>query len=105
MATKKVEYLEHARKRADNLMRRLSADGRCQGWWRAGDTGERPFFHAVEAGFPIVALCRFLDVEKRDPMRRKVIAALRAAVDFELGITSEVNNPFGYARQYVKAVG
>ncbi len=104
IATKNAEYLEYARKRADKLVRRLSADERYRGWWRADDTGDRPFFHAVEAGFPLVALCRFLDIEKQDPMRQRIITALRASVDFELGITAEVNNPFGYARQYVKAV-
>jgi hypothetical protein len=103
-ATKKSDYLEYARGRAQNLVARMSADDRYKGWWRADETGSRPYFHAVEAGFPMVALCRFLDVEKQGPLRQKVIAALRASADFELGITSEVNNPFGYARQYVKAV-
>lgn len=104
IATKKVEYLKYARNRANNLIQRLSADDRYKGWWRADDTGNRPFFHAVEAGFPLVALCRFLDIEKQDANRQRMIAALRASVDFELGITAEVTNPFGYARQYVKAV-
>ena len=82
----------------------MSTDDRYKGWWRADDTGDRPFFHAVEAGFPIVALCRFLQIEKQDPNRQRIITALRTSVDFELGITTEANNPFGYARQYVKAV-
>jgi hypothetical protein len=102
--TKKIAYLEYARKRADNLIKRMSADDRYKGWWRADDAGNRPFFHAVEAGFPLVALCRFLDIEKQDAGRQRVIRALQSSVDFELGITAEVNNPFGYARQYVKAV-
>ena len=50
-----------------------------------------------------MALCRFLDIEKQETLRREVIAALRLSVDFELGITAGVNNPFGYARQYIKA--
>jgi len=104
MATNKIEYLEYARNRADRLCHRLSSDDRYQGWWRADDTGDRPYFHAVEAGFPLVALCRFLEIERQDAMRQKTIAAIRKAVDFELNITDEVNNPFGYARQYVKAV-
>ncbi len=104
VATKKASYLEYARGRANNLIARLSADERYKGWWRADDSGGRPYFHAVEAGFPVVALCRFLDIEKQETLRRKVIAALCASVDFELGVTGEVNNPFGYARQYVKAV-
>jgi hypothetical protein len=104
IAAKKTEYLASARARADRLVDRLSHDDRYRGWWRADDKGDRPFFHAVEAGFPLVALCRFLQVEKEGSRRQKIIAALRASVDFELGITGDVNNPFGYARQYVKAV-
>jgi hypothetical protein len=104
IATSKVAYLEYARGRAKNLIDRLSDDDNCRGWWRADDKGDRPYFHAVEAGFPMVALCRFLEVEKQDAGRQRIIAALRASADFELGITDAVNNPFGYARQYVKAV-
>jgi len=104
IATNKNEYLEYARNRANHLIDRLSSSDNYKGWWRADDSGDRPFFHAVEAGFPIVALCRFLQIEKQDPIRQKIITALRSSVDFELGITAEVNNPFGYARQYVKAV-
>lgn len=104
IATKKAAYFEYARGRAQNLVARLSADEQYKGWWRADDSGVRPYFHAVEAGFPIVVMCRFLDIEKQDPMRQKVIAALRASADFELGVTDGVNNPFGYARQYIKAV-
>lgn len=102
-ATKKADYLEYARGRARNLIVRLHADDRYQGWWRADDAGNRPFFHAVEAGFPLVALCRFLEIEKPGPLRQEILAALRASADFELGMASEVTNPFGYARQYVKA--
>ena len=104
IATKKVEYLEYSRTRANKLIRRLSADDRYREWWRADDSGDRPFFHAVEAGFPIVALCRYLQIEKQESNRQRMITALRSSVDFELGITAGVNNPFGYARQYVKAV-
>jgi hypothetical protein len=103
IATNKAEYLEYARDRARSLVRRVSGDDSYQGWWRADDKGDRPYFHAVEAGFPVVALCRYLEIEKRDADRQRAISALRASVDFELAITAEVTNPFGYARQYVKA--
>jgi len=104
LATNKAEYLDYARNRATNLVGRLRSDDRYKGWWRADEKGDRPYFHAVEAGFPIVALCRYLEIEKQDSNRQRVMTALRTSVDFELKITAEVNNPFGYARQYVKAV-
>lgn len=75
--------------------------GPIPGWFRADD-GERPFFHASDAGLPVTALCRFLDMEADEALRRNVLSTIRRTLEFELAVTKEVNNPFGYARQYVK---
>jgi hypothetical protein len=96
-------YLNHARTRMRQLAGRLNQDDHYKGWWRADSEGQRPYFHAVEAGLPVVALCRYLEVEKETTFRSTALQAIRTAVDFELDITDEVNNPFGYPRQYVKA--
>lgn len=103
-ATKKPAYLAAARARSEALMKRLSGDEKWQGFWRA-DAGERPFFHAAEAGLPVVALLRYRAVEPNAEMQRAVLAAVEKSLAFELAITREVFNPFGYARQYVKDVG
>jgi hypothetical protein len=95
-------HLRAARRRARSLAGRLGRDGSQTGYWRADRRGERPFFHAAEAGLPVIALLRYAEVE---PERERAEAALRAArrsLGFELAITGEVANPFGYARQYVK---
>jgi hypothetical protein len=34
--------------------------------------------------------------------RREVLATVRKSLEFELSITAEVNNPFGYSREYVQ---
>lgn len=104
LATNDAKYLEDARKRMASLTSRISDDANYNSWWRADDTGNRPFFHAADAGLPIVSLCRFLTVETEKANKEQAIAAIQASVDFELGITNEVVNPFGYPRQYVKAV-
>jgi AcrR family transcriptional regulator len=101
-ACKEDKYLQAARARALSLEQRISVDQNYSGWWRADETGERPFFHAVEAGMPVVALIRFLEVEQDTPVKEKVLSVIRTSLEFELAITGEVNNPFGYARQYVK---
>ena len=59
-ATGHIEYGEAAEARAASLVARLSRDERFSGWWRADEQGEQPFFHAVEAGLPVLALIRFL---------------------------------------------
>lgn len=103
-ATNKPAYLEAARARAESLMKRLAKDDRYTGWWRADDEGAWPFFHAVDAGLPVVALLRYVQIEsdaaRKDVAEKGVIASLQ----FELAITREVANPFGYARQYIKDV-
>lgn len=102
VATKEAEYLDAARSRAASLCGRLAGDGKYEGWWRADDKGERPFWHAVEAGLPAVALLRYLEVEPDAARGAAALDAVAVSLKFELGITHEVANPFGLARQYVQ---
>jgi hypothetical protein len=104
-ATTNPTYLQASRSRAESLAKRISRDERYVGWWRADEDGTRPFFHPVEAGLPVVALSRYLQFESDAERKAAVKKALTASLQFELAITKETANPFGYARQYVKAVG
>jgi hypothetical protein len=99
-ATGKEAYRIAADKRAENLMNRLISQDKYKDYWRADD-GDRPFFHAADAGLPLVSLIYYLDI--CNPERReKVLSAVEKSLNFELSITSEVPNPFGYARQLVQ---
>ncbi len=94
--------LRAARRRARSLQNRLCGEGDFRDYWRAGARGRRPFFHASDAGLPVVALLRYAQVE---PSAGRAGAALRAArrsLEFELAVTGRAANPFGYARQYVQ---
>lgn len=102
-ATSDEIYLNAARKRMHQLTNRITDDNNVKGYWRADDDNMRPYFHAAEAGLPIISLVRYLEIEKDILNRDKAIQAISDAVNFELSVTGEVNNPFGYARQYVKA--
>jgi Glycosyl hydrolase family 9 len=95
-------HRDAAAERAQRLASRV-ADGHGQrGYWKANGA-ERPFFHAVEAGLPAVALLRWLDVgDPGDQDRRAVEQALERSLAGELALTAEVSNPFGYARQLVQ---
>ncbi len=104
-ATTQEAYLQAARSRAESLVNRISSDDRYAGWWRADAAGTRPFFHPVDAGLPVVALMRYLKLESDAARKASVVRALTASLKFELAITREVANPFGYARQYVKDEG
>ncbi len=103
-ATKQPVYQDAARLRAESLVKRLAKDDRYSGWWRADDDGTWPFFHAVDAGLPVVALLRYLQVESDAGRKAAVEKAVVASLQFELAITKEVANPYGLARQYIKDV-
>ena len=99
-ATQKQQYRDAADKRASQLMARLTTHGGFHDYWRADD-GTRPFFHPSDAGLPIISLLdymRIADAAQQARVRTTVERSLR----FELGVTAEVNNPFGYARQLVR---
>ena len=94
IATGKDVYRDEARKRASNLSKRLSPEG----YFIANDSN-RPFWHAADAGLPIMALARFLDKETDQTCRKTGLATIKTAIDYNLNVTHEVVNPFGYARQ------
>ena len=96
-ATKKDIYKAAADKRAASLMARLTTNGSYSNYWRA-DNAERPFFHASDAGFPAVSLLFYAEIATPE-IQQRVRDAIRKSLAFQLAITQEVNNPFGYARQ------
>lgn len=93
--TKKADYLTAASTRAKSLDGRLSAAG-----YFIADNGSRPFWHASDAGLPVVALARYVEVETDATRRNAAIAAIKTHLDYLVKATSEVANPFGYARQH-----
>jgi hypothetical protein len=102
-ATNDEAYRRAANRRADNLMARLTSSGAWNGYWRADD-GKRPFFHPADAGLPVISLLNYYKIAS--PMTQpKVLDAVEHSLQFELNVTSEVNNPFGYARQLVRTKG
>lgn len=95
ITTGKIIYRQEARQRARNLTRRMSVTG-----YFIADNTTRPFWHAADAGLPVVALVRYLDVEKDDALRRHALATIKKAIDYNLKVTAGTVNPFGYARQH-----
>ena len=93
-STQKDTYLEAARKRAHNLNQRLTSEG----WFRS-DEGTRPYYHAAEAGFPIVSLVQYLDIERDAQRAAAARKTIKGALDYQLALTDKVANPFDYARQ------
>ncbi len=98
--TQKPIYQAAADKRANNLFKRLTTWENYKNYWRA-DSLDRPFFHPADAGLPVVSLLYYYPLASPE-MQVRIKTAVKASMEFELSITREVNNPFGYSRQLVQ---
>ncbi|MDF4855694.1 glycoside hydrolase family 9 protein, partial [Vibrio parahaemolyticus] len=103
-ATKETRYLEESRLWAQRLVARQMSDEQIQHFWSANQDGSRPYFHAAEAGLPVIALCEYLAIEDGSVQTESVKCIVNRACEFETKISNKVTNPFGYPRQYVKGV-
>jgi hypothetical protein len=102
-ATHKQEYRAAADTRAAHLMARLTTMGGWKDYWRADD-GARPYFHPADAGLPVISLLTYYQIAS-PTAQSAVLNTVERSLSFELSVTSEVNNPFGYARQLVLSKG
>lgn len=93
-ATQRPHYLDAARQRAERLMLRQAADGSFN-----SDGASRPYYHAVEAGLPVISLTAYLDIESEPRRRQQALGVIALALRHEVSITRRVANPYDYARQ------
>jgi predicted alpha-1,2-mannosidase len=94
IATDSDYYRDQARLRAGHLVKRMTPQG-----YFISDDGSRPFWHASDAGMPVVALIRYLDKEQDENYRNAAKQTIDQALAYNLRVTGEIDNPFGYARQ------
>lgn len=100
MATDSAFYETESRKWASKIEKRLSSKG-----YFISDDVDRPYWHAADAGLPIVALTRYLDKEKNIQFRKSALEIIKKNLNYQVAVTNEVENPFGYARQTFKFKG
>ena len=105
--TGKAIYREAAARRAASLAGRLATwekeGAKYESYWRAdGEGGDRPFFHPVDAGLPAISLLVYAEIAG-DEGRKMALDAVRRSLEFELAVTAEFANPFGYSRQLVQS--
>jgi hypothetical protein len=99
-ASHKQIYLTAADQRATSLMARLITQGSYRDYWRA-DNGTRPYFHPSDAGLPVISLLEYAQIAS-PAAQMQVHDVVSRSLRFELATTADVNNPFGYARQFVR---
>lgn len=99
-ATNEAAYLDDARIRAESLAARLGPEG-----YFIADGASRPFWHASDAGLPVVALVRYAALETEPARKSAALGAAKTHLDYLLDVTTSVANPFGYARQHFRTGG
>jgi len=98
-ATQEATYKTDASDRASSLLSRQSEEGY---FYTVGKT--RPFYHAADEGFPIVALVRYIEV--CNPENKQAIwSAIKKNLQWYAKITYERPNPFEYAKMYGTTTG
>ena len=98
------EWLNEARARASKLCARQRIHPELGHYWSANEDGSRPYYHAAEAGLPVLALLEYLAIEP-DPARQGAAQrVIEQALAAELALCARPGNPFALARQYVKGV-
>ncbi len=102
--TQDDEFLVEAQQWAHLLSARQQSDDNFNHFWSADQEGSRPYFHAAEAGLPVIALCEYLTIESDSSQKKLIQRVVENALRFELTITQQVANPFHYPRQYIKGV-
>ena len=102
-STDEAVYLEAARSRAAHLGRLYNSEG---GYWLVEENSERPYFHAAEAGLPVIAIIEYYGIETDESSSAAAARLIRTAVKDFLSLTGgRDENPFLLARQWVQAVG
>lgn len=99
--TREIDYLRRARALAKRIIDRYIPIDDTMGYLSVNGT-DRPFFHAADAGMPVVNLLNYCAIERQAEDKAAVLAVCEKLMRHELSVTNEVANPFGYARQFVE---
>ncbi|MBN2804939.1 MAG: glycoside hydrolase family 9 protein [Deltaproteobacteria bacterium] len=94
LATSMAEYRSDARVRFENLEKRVSPKG-----YFIADDNRRPFWHASDAGLPIMAIARYYQIEDDETWRIRARDVVKKHLSYLVKVTTSVPNPYGYARQ------
>ncbi|MCV2359383.1 glycoside hydrolase family 9 protein [Paucibacter sp. TC2R-5] len=94
-ATGEEEYLQAARERVAQMLKRQDADGH----FYSDAIGQRPYYHAVEAGLPVIGLSHYLSIEPDAARQAIARQGIGKALEAQQRLDQAVANPYAYARQ------
>lgn len=98
--TREYDYLRKAEDFAERIEAKYVPLDDQMGYLSVDGT-KRPFFHAADAGMPVVNLLNYAAAEFDPERKSKAVRLAEKLMRHQLSVTQEVSNPFGYARQLV----
>ncbi|MCX7747823.1 MAG: glycoside hydrolase family 9 protein [Clostridia bacterium] len=99
--TRQWDYMRRAKVMSDRVIDKYIAIDENMGYLSVDGT-KRPFFHAADAGMPVVNLLNYYHIEIDSDQKSKVLDIAAKLMRHEIQVTGEQNNPFGYARQLIQ---
>ncbi len=99
--TREWDYMRRAKEMSNRIIAKYIAVDDNMGYLSVDGT-QRPFFHAADAGMPMVNLLNYYNIEIDEEQRTKVLDIVTKLMRHEIYVTNEKNNPFGYARQLIQ---
>lgn len=99
--TREWDYMRRAGEMFSRISSKYVAVDDTMGYLSVNGT-DRPFFHAADAGMPIVNLLNYYNLEIDGDLKSKALDLATRLMKHEIYVTNKVNNPFGYARQLIQ---
>lgn len=96
LTTHEAKWYRNAEDMLNQLLRHAVPVGGDMLRWNVD--GDMPYFHAAEAGLPVVALMTFYEADPATEAAQRALAAAEKAMRYEAHITDDTVNPFGYPR-------
>ena len=96
LTTHKAEWYQRAEDMLNQCLRHAVPVGETMLRWNVDES--IPYFHAAEAGLPVIALMGFYEADPSTQSAKKSLLAAEKAMRYEAYITDDTANPFGYPR-------
>lgn len=96
LTTGEAEWYQRAEDMLRQLLRHAVPVGETMLRWNVDN--DFPYFHAAEAGLPVVSLMTFYEANPHTEAAKTALQAAEKAMRYEAHITDDTPNPFGYPR-------
>jgi len=96
LTTREAARYQRAEEMMEQLLGHAAPAGEGMVRWNVDE--DMPYYHAAEAGLPVVSLMTFFEADPASEAAKKALQAAEMAMRYEMHVTDDTANPFGYPR-------